>query len=113
MGASNTGRVAALIARTANSGGDVVGRRERALGEERAGDREDAGGAEDLTKAPGTIDDAMIQSLRSSGWSEQGIWEATALISFFNFTGHMEAASGLPPDEVPAARPPEARADVA
>lgn len=68
--------------------------------------------AEALTKAPAMIDDADIESLRSSGWSEQGIYEATALISFFNFSGRMEAASGLPPDEVPAAaRPPEARAE--
>jgi alkylhydroperoxidase family enzyme len=70
--------------------------------------------AEELTKAPATIDDANIESLRASGWSEQGIYEATALISFFNFSGRMEAASGLPPDEVPAgARPPEARAEAA
>lgn len=70
--------------------------------------------AEKLTKAPAMIDDADIESLRSSGWSEQGVYEATALISFFNFSGRMEAASGLPPDEVPAgARLPEARADTA
>jgi alkylhydroperoxidase family enzyme len=69
--------------------------------------------AEELTKSPATVDDAKIESLRSSGWNEQGIYEATALISFFNFTGRMEAASGLPPDEVPAgARPPEARAQI-
>jgi hypothetical protein len=29
------------------------------------------------------------------------IWEITALTSFFNFTGRLEAASGLPPDEIP------------
>jgi uncharacterized peroxidase-related enzyme len=70
--------------------------------------------AEKLTKSPATIDDADIESLRSTGWSEEGIYEATALISFFNFSGRLEAASGLPPDEVPAgARPPEARAEAA
>jgi alkylhydroperoxidase family enzyme len=68
--------------------------------------------AEKLTKTPAAIDDSDIGVLRSAGWNEQGIYEATALISFFNFTGRMEAASGLPPDEVPAgARPPEARAE--
>jgi alkylhydroperoxidase family enzyme len=68
--------------------------------------------AETLTKAPAMIGDADIDSLLSSGWSEEGIYEATALISFFNFTGRLEAASGLPPDEVPAgARPPEARGE--
>ena len=67
--------------------------------------------AEALTKAPATIDDAVFESLRSSGWSEQAIYEATALASFFNFSGRMEAASGLPPDEVPAGvTPPEGRA---
>ena len=66
--------------------------------------------AEKLTKAPGMIDDDDIDALRASGWSEDAIFEATALISFFNFSGRLEAASGLPPDEVPAgARTPEAR----
>lgn len=56
------------------------------------------------------IDDGDIDALRESGWSEDAIYEASALISFFNFSGRMEAASGLPPDEVPAdAHPPEAR----
>ena len=44
-----------------------------------------------------------MEVLRSAGWDDRGIYEATALASFFNFTGRMEAASGLPPDEVPAA----------
>jgi alkylhydroperoxidase family enzyme len=39
--------------------------------------------------------------LRESGWDEQAIWEITALTSFFNFSGRLEAASGLPPDEIP------------
>ncbi len=66
--------------------------------------------AEKLTKAPGMIDDDDIDALRAAGWSEDAIYEASALISFFNFSGRMEAASGLPADEVPAsARPREAR----
>jgi uncharacterized protein YciW len=66
--------------------------------------------AEKLTKAPGMIDDGDIDALRTVGWSEDAIYEASALISFFNFSGRMEAASGLPADEVPAsARTPEAR----
>ena len=40
--------------------------------------------------------------MRAAGWDERGIWEATALTGFFNFTGRLEAASGLPKD-----RPPE------
>lgn len=65
---------------------------------------------EKLTKALATVDDADVEALRRAGWDEKGIYEATALVSFFNFSGRLEAASGLPPDEVPAgARPPEAR----
>jgi alkylhydroperoxidase family enzyme len=40
--------------------------------------------------------------LKDSGWSEKEIWEIAALTSFFNFSGRLEAASGLPPDEIPA-----------
>lgn len=55
-----------------------------------------------LTDTPSLIDDSDVQAMRLAGWDERGIWEATALISFFNFSGRMEAASGLPPDQVPA-----------
>jgi alkylhydroperoxidase family enzyme len=66
--------------------------------------------AEKLTKTPSEIEDADVGAVRAAGWNEDAIYEATALISFFNFSGRMEAASGLPPDEVPAgATPPEAR----
>ena len=68
--------------------------------------------AEKLTKTPSQIEDSDVEALRGAGWNEDAVYEATALISFFNFTGRMEAASGLPPDEVPAgATPPEARPD--
>jgi alkylhydroperoxidase family enzyme len=60
------------------------------------------GYAEKLTKSPATIDDEDVAALRRAGWSEQAIYEATALASLFNFTGRLEAASGLPPDVVPA-----------
>lgn len=42
-----------------------------------------------------------VERLRKAGWTEMAIWEMTALVSFFNFSGRMEAASGLPPDEIP------------
>jgi alkylhydroperoxidase family enzyme len=42
-----------------------------------------------------------IARLEGAGWNDAAIWEMTALISFFNFSGRLEAASGLPPDEVP------------
>jgi hypothetical protein len=48
------------------------------------------------------VEDADIEALRAAGWDER-IWQATALVSFFNFSGRLEAAAGLPPDEVPAA----------
>ena len=56
------------------------------------------------------VADDDIVTLRDAGWSGREIWEITALVSFFNFSGRMEAASGLPPDEIPDdARLAEAR----
>ncbi|MFZ5816860.1 MAG: carboxymuconolactone decarboxylase family protein [Bacillota bacterium] len=57
--------------------------------------------AKRLTESPAAVGDEDIDALRAAGWDERGIYEATALIAYFNFTGRMEAASGLPPDEVP------------
>jgi uncharacterized peroxidase-related enzyme len=57
--------------------------------------------ASKLTETPSMVDAADMGRLREAGWSEKAIWEITALVSFFNFSGRMEAASGLPPDEVP------------
>lgn len=54
-----------------------------------------------LTEAPMMLEDGDYDRLREAGWDEKGIYEATALTSLFNMTGRMEAASGLPPDEVP------------
>jgi alkylhydroperoxidase family enzyme len=53
-----------------------------------------------------------VTALREAGWDDTAIWEITALASFFNFSGRMEAASLLPPDDIPdSARFAEARAD--
>lgn len=66
--------------------------------------------AEKLTKTPSQLEDGDVEALREAGWSADAVYEATALISFFNFSGRLEAASGLPPDNVPSgAMPPEAR----
>lgn len=54
-----------------------------------------------LTEAPMMLHDGDYDRLREAGWDEKGIYEATALTSLFNMTGRMEAASGLPPDQVP------------
>ena len=51
-----------------------------------------------LTEAPGAFEDSDFDALREAGWDERGIYQATALISFFNFSGRLEAASGLPMD---------------
>ncbi len=59
------------------------------------------GYASRLTEAPAMVDLAEVDKLRDAGWDESAIWEITALVSFFNFSGRMEAASGLPPDEIP------------
>ncbi len=59
------------------------------------------GYASKLTETPSLVDENDIGSLRNAGWNEREIWEITALISFFNFSGRLEAASGLPPDQIP------------
>lgn len=65
--------------------------------------------AKKLTEEPAGIGDRDIEALREAGWDEDGIYEATALVSLFNFSGRMEAASGLPMDAVPeGVRLPEA-----
>ena len=48
------------------------------------------------------VEDSDVEALKAAGWDYRGIYEATALISFFNFSGRMEAASGLPMDRIPA-----------
>jgi uncharacterized protein YciW len=58
------------------------------------------GYASKLTETPSLVDEDDIGSLRNVGWDERAIWEITALISFFNFKC-LEAASGLPPDQIP------------
>ncbi len=59
------------------------------------------GYASKLTETPSLVDKDDIELLRNVDWSEHAIWEITALVSFFNFSGRLEAASGLPPDEIP------------
>ena len=51
-----------------------------------------------LTETPSAVEDADFEALREAGWDEHGIYQATTLISFFNFSGRLEAASGLPMD---------------
>jgi alkylhydroperoxidase family enzyme len=66
--------------------------------------------AEKLTETPQLIEDADFEGLRAAGWDEDGIYEATTLIAFFNFSGRLEAASGLPQDTIAAdAAPAEVR----
>lgn len=55
-----------------------------------------------LTESPNRVGEEDIESLREAGWDDRAIYEATALIGVFNFIGRLEAASGLPMDEIPA-----------
>ena len=57
--------------------------------------------ASKLTETPSFVNKDDMEKLKAAGWSERAIWEITALTSFFNYSGRMEAASGLPPDEIP------------
>ena len=61
--------------------------------------------AKKLTQEPSMVEDSDIENLRAAGWDERGIYEATALISLFNYSGRMEAASGLPMDQMPGEAP--------
>jgi alkylhydroperoxidase family enzyme len=65
-----------------------------------------------VTEAPAMIGDSDFENLRSAGWDERGIYEASVLISFFNMTGRIEAVSGLPPDEIPDSAPMREAMDV-
>ncbi len=50
---------------------------------------------------PSLVNQDDIKLLKDAGWNQREIWEISALASFFNFSGRLEAASGLPPDEIP------------
>jgi uncharacterized peroxidase-related enzyme len=68
--------------------------------------------ASKLTETPNLVDEEDIRLLANAGWTEKAIWEITALVSLFNFSGRLEAASGLPPDRIPeGAKFAEARGD--
>ena len=55
-----------------------------------------------ITEAPNMVDESDTEALKAAGWDDKAVWEITALAALFNFSGRMEAASGLPPDEIPA-----------
>jgi uncharacterized peroxidase-related enzyme len=57
--------------------------------------------ASKLTDTPSLVNKEDTARLREAGWDEAAIWEITALVAFFNFSGRLEAASGLPPDQIP------------
>ena len=60
----------------------------------------------------GDIGSPVIEALRRLVPQSGVMDEATALVGLFNFTGRLEAASGLPPDQIPArARFAEGRPD--
>jgi len=57
--------------------------------------------ASKLTETPSLVGEEDIKVLADAGWNEKAIWEMSALISFFNYSGRLEAASGLPQDKIP------------
>src|ERR671920_1665008 len=56
--------------------------------------------AKKLTQEPSMMEDSDIEELRAAGWDERGVYEATALVSFFNYGGGVEAAAGLPRGQI-------------
>lgn len=66
--------------------------------------------ASKLTESPSMLEGDDFEALRAAGWDDDGIYEATALAAFFNFSGRLEAAADLPLDTITDdARPAEAR----
>ncbi len=57
--------------------------------------------AQKLTETPSLLSESDVEALQTVGWNEQAIYEATALIALFNMSGRIEAASGLPLDQIP------------
>lgn len=57
--------------------------------------------ASKLTEMPSFVGEEDVAVLREAGWRDRAIWEITALASLFNFSGRVEAASGLHNDEIP------------
>lgn len=67
-----------------------------------------------LTQEPNAVGDIDFDALRAAGWEQAAIDHATAMIAYFNLSGRMEAASGLPPDSFPPeVSYPEANREVA
>jgi alkylhydroperoxidase family enzyme len=63
-----------------------------------------------LTESPAMLETSDFDALSSAGWDEDGIYEATTLTGFFNFSGRLEAAAALLPDTIAAdANPAEVR----
>lgn len=59
------------------------------------------GYARKLTLQPGMVEESDIETLRQAGLDEQAIWEATALVGYYNMTGRIELAAGVAPDQLP------------
>jgi hypothetical protein len=67
------------------------------------------GPCQEVNTETSMVEDSDIEDLRAAGWGEQGVYEAAALISLFNYSGRTEAASGLLVGRIPEeARLPEA-----
>ena len=73
-----------------------------------------------LTLEPAKVKDADVEKLRSQGWTDEQIFEASFITALFAFFNRMADAYGLdyppgrwiPPDlrtESPAAKPPPAK----
>lgn len=59
------------------------------------------GPCQEVNTETSMVEDSDIEDSRAAGWGEQGVYEAAALISLFNYSGWTEAASGLPVCRIP------------
>ena len=53
--------------------------------------------AEQLTRAPAAVDDGTIEALRSHGFDDAQLWEATFTVAIFNLFTRMADAFGIEP----------------
>lgn len=53
-----------------------------------------------MTETPARVTEEDLDQLREAGWDEEGIYPASALISFFSYSGRMESVSAPPAEHV-------------
>lgn len=61
-----------------------------------------------VTRAPISVRQPAIDSLRAAGWSDEDILSATHIIGFFNYYTRLADALGVEPEDFMKKQPPPA-----